>query len=591
MKPWWQKIDGLLEYELKQLDEAGITYQLDENAKKRGIIVLRNIRVTLPDGRVINGIKAVFPDLYPFFRFELFSDSLRLGHHQNPLNGALCLINRGTRNWRTEDTLAGLIRSQLHNVIKLGESHSKEEVADNEVHQAEPIASFIPYDPGHGIFIDSSWIAAAPDEIRDGIIEVGLERTQPFYRGAVLSLSDNKGNVIGTAPDYLINRYKIKMRCRWIRDNHFSVHQKSGAMLARVRAQSMDLTAPKFQQFNDVCLEITGVNFKDEYDWREKNWSGWVFILRVRPHSGNRTAPCKDMRPVAPGENSLFVKALHLNDQLMNARIPARQYLAKKTVAAIGLGCLGGQSAIEMAKAGIGELRIVDYDTVEPGTIVRWPLGLPAVGVPKTYAIANFITSHYPQTKVIPYPFRLGEVIEDPNQQIKPQGELIEELLNGVDLVYDASAETGIQYALSTFAKERGIAYISISTTHGCWGGLIFRIRPGVTKGCYYCLQAALKSGAIPSPATDPQGLVPPAGCDAPTYTGAAFDAGEVLMGGVRLAVSTLTANEQNGYPASNWDVAIVNLRTPDGTVIPPLWSTYPLAEHPDCPLCSSQKE
>lgn len=116
---------------------------------------------------------------------------------------------------------------------------------------------------------------------------------------------------------------------------------------------------------------------------------------------------------------------------------------------------------------------------------------------------------------------------------------ILDELLSGIDLLYDATAELGVNHLMADLAAARGIPYISISTTAGAWGGLIVRIRPDDTRGCWLCLQHRLMDETIPSPPMDPRGGVQPEGCANPTFTGTGFDVGEIALSGVRLAVST----------------------------------------------------
>jgi molybdopterin/thiamine biosynthesis adenylyltransferase len=46
-----------------------------------------------------------------------------------------------------------------------------------------------------------------------------------------------------------------------------------------------------------------------------------------------------------------------------------------KRVGVVGLGALGAPVVLELAKNLTGELRILDGDHVDAGTIVRWPVG------------------------------------------------------------------------------------------------------------------------------------------------------------------------------------------------------------------------
>src|SRR5204863_229389 len=76
-----------------------------------------------------------------------------------------------------------------------------------------------------------------------------------------------------------------------------------------------------------------------------------------------------------------------------------------------------------------------------------------------------------------------------------PDRLVLDEVLDGADLVVDATAEWGVHHALADLARERGLPYLCAFATPGYWGGLVARIRPGRTAGCWICLQRALEDG------------------------------------------------------------------------------------------------
>ena len=265
----------------------------------------------------------------------------------------------------------------------------------------------------------------------------------------------------------------------------------------------------------------------------------------------------------------------------LTVRIPDLSHLHKKTVTAIGLGCLGAPSVLELGRCGVGEIRIIDHDIVEVGTVVRWPLGLTAVGRRKTDAISDFIKANYPFASIVPFPNRIGAVrlSADQDSDLK----ILESALDGTDLVFDATAERGVQHLLSDLAAELKIPYIGISTTPGAWGGMLVRLRPQITEGCWLCFMHSLDDNSFPSPLSDPAGEVQPIGCADPTFTGPGFDTGIIALSGVRLAVSTLKDDHEKGYPTFDWDFSVVNLRDDQGNVIVPSWQTFNLKKHPSC--------
>jgi hypothetical protein len=257
--------------------------------------------------------------------------------------------------------------------------------------------------------------------------------------------------------------------------------------------------------------------------------------------------------------------------------------LRSKVVAQVGVGCLGGPSALEFARAGVAELRVLDDDWIEPGTTVRWPLGLGVAGRLKAEVVSGFIRENYPYTKVNAYRRRLGGIRISGG--ISDQ-EVLAELTDGASLIYDASAEFGVQYMLSEYARKREIPYIAVMGTNGGWGGWVVRIRPRQTAGCWACFQSLRFYDNFPGPPAAPAGEFQPVGCSSPTFTGASFDLTHVALQGVRVAVSTMCAGDESGYPSTDWDLAVVSLRSPDGQLIAPTVQTLALPRHPRCPVC-----
>ena len=276
-----------------------------------------------------------------------------------------------------------------------------------------------------------------------------------------------------------------------------------------------------------------------------------------------------------------FVRAARAGRTDIAARIPELLCLHEKKVLAIGLGSLGAPSVLEFARCGVGEIRILDFDIVEAGTVVRWPLGLTAVGRYKTEALSDFIKVNYPFTKIVPLTKRIGSVRISENEDSDLK--VLESALDNIDLIFDATAEIGVQYLLSDLATELNIPYICLSTTSGAWGGMLVRIRPKVTEGCWRCFMYYLDDQSIPTPAEDPTGMLQPVGCADTTFTGSGFDTSIIALSGVRLVVSTLTSGQEKCYPAFNWDVAVVNFRDDQGDAIVPSWKTFALKKHPSC--------
>lgn len=279
-------------------------------------------------------------------------------------------------------------------------------------------------------------------------------------------------------------------------------------------------------------------------------------------------------------------------------RTPELRPLADKRIAVFGVGAIGAPSTLELARAGVGELRLVDHDHADPATAARWPFGLAAAGLPKVGVLLQFIAQNYPDTKAWALAHHLGSVRDPdtvlPADQPAPPSELnaVADVLRDVSLVYDATVEFGVQHLLSDLCLELNLPYVAVAGSLGGWGGSIVRIVPervaAGEQGCWMCFRHALQDGTIPEPPFNEAGEVQPVGCADPTFTGSGFDLQQVSLAGVRCIASTLCADCDGGYPPQDWDVLILALRDAEGRQIPPTYTPHRLAPRPSCRRCGS---
>lgn len=495
---------------------------------------------------------ADFPTTYPYFRVEVAADGLDLVHHQDPYGKTLCLFGRDTGEWSPSFTLARVVCERLPLVLEAGNAVDASTVAGLEQHQAEPVTDYFPYAPGGMVIVDSTWDLKGRT---DGQLLLRADPGAWPLRGAV-ALVRAAGERLAEATPVLLRAYpgSLELQGRWVSLPEPPGRNEPAAVMEAATRLDPALARPVWKQLNGRLVDIVGVAFPEETGWRETG-IGWLFLVRTREGSPGGRIVQHLIRAGRGGVDDLAVRS------------PDHARLRQRRVAIAGLGAIGAPSAIELARAGVGELHLLDFDFVDPGTISRWPFGIGAAGMPKTEAVGGFLAAHYPLTNALTWNRRLGQPTGD-----RSELEVLDKFLGGVDLVYDASAEIGVQHLLSDLARERGIPYLAISTTFGARGGLVTAIRPAQTEGCWLCLQHALDDGTIEPPPSDPAGLVQPVGCASPTFTGAGYDTLHVALAGVRAAVGILLERAHPG-----WDVLVVR----HGEF--PTYDTHRLDRHPRC--------
>lgn len=122
--------------------------------------------------------------------------------------------------------------------------------------------------------------------------------------------------------------------------------------------------------------------------------------------------------------------------------------LRKKRVLVVGCGGLGGHIIDQLARVGIGALRVVDGDTFEETNLNRQLLSaVPLLGVSKAAAAANHIAKINPQT--------VAEAVET-----FLTAENAARLVQGCDIVMDALDNIPTRKILAAACAEAGVPYV-----------------------------------------------------------------------------------------------------------------------------------
>ena len=277
-KPWWEVHGGRLEYELEALDKAGIRCRKDKDAFAAGIVQLWLTLVH--EGEELE-LRVVFPDLYPYFRFEIYAAKLDLPHHQNPFAKNLCLIGRSTEFWHTNDTLADFIVKRLPQTLTAGRSDDRQEVAGLEQHQAEPYSNYFICHPGTSVIVDGGWKIDTCYE--SGTVLLGIASgDSKLISGAVLKVLTEHGMSIAEADAQIVKAYSEKVHeVRWVRLAKAPKTAKPGKLFELLHGKDPYPDKGRKYRVDGGRLQMRAALFPEEINnWRQLGY-GWLFVCEL----------------------------------------------------------------------------------------------------------------------------------------------------------------------------------------------------------------------------------------------------------------------------------------------------------------------
>jgi len=145
--------------------------------------------------------------------------------------------------------------------------------------------------------------------------------------------------------------------------------------------------------------------------------------------------------------------------------------LSKSRVAVVGAGGLGGQVILLLARVGVGQIVVVDYDRFDETNLNRQALSSQkAMGKSKAEEAVKVVGSINPGVVVTPHQVRI-----DPSNA--------REVLEGSDVVVDALDNIPARFTIEEASKSMGIPLV-----HGALAGLegqlmtVFPDDPGIKR-------------------------------------------------------------------------------------------------------------
>ena len=164
--------------------------------------------------------------------------------------------------------------------------------------------------------------------------------------------------------------------------------------------------------------------------------------------------------------------------------------LSGKRVAIVGVGGLGALSAEILARLGVGELALFDYDRVEEANLNRLVYRTDQVGEMKVEAIREHLRAANPDVRVTSYPFDVTD------------GKGLEALLEEIpkdDLVLGCVDSFAVRLFLNAKCVADRVPFIDGGASEDGVNGSVQVVIAGKTA-CYRCNRPALKEASAIRP-------------------------------------------------------------------------------------------
>ncbi len=252
-----------------------------------------------------------------------------------------------------------------------------------------------------------------------------------------------------------------------LREGDLPSHQIAGSIrIDRLDLDRMSEMAPTNEAPVLLYCGIGEVSRIAVRSLSERGYTGFVSLL-----GGFRRWRSEERPIVAVGESAMDRYDRHT--RLAGLGTDGQKMIRAASVLVLGAGGLGSPVVQYLARAGVGTIAIVDGDRVDATNLQRQVLfDEAAVGMRKVDAATASARSVNSDITVVPIATWLNE-------------ENASDLVDGHDLVIDASDNYASRLAINAAAIDRGIPFI-----HGAaiqWEGLVAGFDPRIGP-CYRCL-------------------------------------------------------------------------------------------------------
>lgn len=497
MNFWYEVEPQRLRWELEEFARHGVAAEVSHDLERRLVVSAEVMYSGSPLEIVVT-----YPHGYPFFPPSISSRELILPRHQHRATRSFCLLEDPLRDWLPWESAGRLVGSDLRRLLRDSE-RGAEAVLEGEADMAEPVSAMFPYCDRVVLVSDHFFVHNLSTS--GGAMEVARGSEQ------LHALISAKG--IGAIDQALLDRIvgdgaPHKLYGRWLALDVPPAPEAGvdGLVRAIDEADSRPLTklAALARRKPKAAAVLVGITFLEQGPTRDEERRTWLFVDIQQRRDGHRTVD--------------LLRAQAVTREERHRRTPELRLLGDAHVAIIGAGSVGAPLALELAKAGVGSLDVVDFDRYDVNNAVRHVLRVQVAGQSKAQAVARECSNLNPFLDAHGRSIRIGDSMA--------AEALLATLLETATVVVDSTGSEFVTRYLAARCRAAGTTFIVCGLTSASHGADVFVI--GRDGPCLECFLLAQTEGHIAAPPQGPKSVVTPIGCSHPAFSGAGFEATEL---------------------------------------------------------------
>jgi molybdopterin/thiamine biosynthesis adenylyltransferase len=246
--------------------------------------------------------------------------------------------------------------------------------------------------------------------------------------------------------------------------------------------------------------------------------------------------------------------------------------LRERHAVVAGLGSGGSTVALELAKAGVGALTLIDHDVLGEPNLIRHECDAGYLGRSKAEAVADLVRRRNPDIDVDPVTADVFDL-----------GGRLEAALPHASLVVGCTDAEPPKHLLNRLCVAAGVPAVYAGVYERGVGGEVIRCAGGAADACYACVTSVLKESA-PARASDEELDYGAIGADGTLHAapGLGLDVRLVALIHAKLCLLTLLGDPE---PAAN--VVLFGTQAVEGLFPRPFASALlTIAPQAGCLIC-----